>query len=180
MKAKRLAQYVCAAILAFGFGLNIQNALTGYGISDGSTSITAGDDTNSGSNGSTNGSTNGSSNGCSNGCSNCCSNCCSNGCSNCCSNGHCSNGSTSTRYYRGYIKCDLNFVDVDTTYTNVTPPPGDYTEQWRLQEDDGTMYIWARDISTIGKKGECMTLDNGYYTSIQECQKDFDMSCKKN
>ena len=59
MKSKRFAQYVCAAILATGFGLNIQNALTGYGISEGTTSITADGGSDTCSNGCSNGSFNG-------------------------------------------------------------------------------------------------------------------------
>ena len=85
MKSKRFAQYVCASILATGFGLNILNALSGYGISEGTTSITA---------------------------------------------------------------------------------------------EGGSMHIWTRDISTIGKKGECMPLENGFYSSIEECETDFDTNCK--
>lgn len=50
MKKKRIAQYCCAALVAAGIGLNIQNAIADYGIGKNSFSLLAGDESNSGSN----------------------------------------------------------------------------------------------------------------------------------
>ncbi|MBQ7685803.1 MAG: hypothetical protein IJT28_01060 [Bacteroidaceae bacterium] len=57
MKQKRIAQYCCAALVLVGMGLNIQNALTGYGLGENSLSLVAtggsgssGSNSNSGSN----------------------------------------------------------------------------------------------------------------------------------
>lgn len=41
MNKKRIAQYCCAALVASGIGLNIQNALSDYGISENSLSLIA-------------------------------------------------------------------------------------------------------------------------------------------
>lgn len=52
MNKKRIAQYCCAALVAAGVGLNIQNALENYGIGENSLSLVAigGSDSNSNSN----------------------------------------------------------------------------------------------------------------------------------
>ncbi len=41
MKTKRIAQLCCAALVAAGIGLNIQNALTDYGLNENSLSLVA-------------------------------------------------------------------------------------------------------------------------------------------
>lgn len=41
MKKKRIAQYCCAALVLVGMGLNIQNALTGYGLGENTLSLVA-------------------------------------------------------------------------------------------------------------------------------------------
>ena len=41
MKTKRIAQLCCAALVAAGIGLNIQNALTDYGMNENSLSLVA-------------------------------------------------------------------------------------------------------------------------------------------
>lgn len=41
MNRKRIAQYCCAALVAAGVGLNIQNAIENYGISENSISLVA-------------------------------------------------------------------------------------------------------------------------------------------
>ena len=41
MKIKRIAQYCCAALVAAGIGLNIQNAIENYGIGENSLSLVA-------------------------------------------------------------------------------------------------------------------------------------------
>lgn len=50
MKKKRIAQYCCAALVAAGLGLNIQNAIADYGIGQNSLSLVAGPGSNSNSN----------------------------------------------------------------------------------------------------------------------------------
>ena len=50
MKKNKIAQYCCAALVALGIGLNIQNALVDYGIGENSFSLVATGGTNSGSN----------------------------------------------------------------------------------------------------------------------------------
>ena len=37
MKKNKIAQYCCIALVAVGFGLNIQNAIENYGIGENST-----------------------------------------------------------------------------------------------------------------------------------------------
>jgi len=61
MNKKRIAQYCCAALVAAGIGLNIQNALSDYGIGQDSLSLVAkpGSGTNSNSNSNSNSNTNG-------------------------------------------------------------------------------------------------------------------------
>ena len=41
MKKKKIAQYCCAALVLAGMGLNIQNALTGYGLGENTLSLVA-------------------------------------------------------------------------------------------------------------------------------------------
>ena len=41
MNKKRMAQYCCAALVAAGIGLNVQNALSDYGIGENSLSLVA-------------------------------------------------------------------------------------------------------------------------------------------
>ena len=55
MNKKRIAQYCCAAIVAAGIGLNIQNALADYGIGKNSLSLIAIGGSGSGSSGSSSG-----------------------------------------------------------------------------------------------------------------------------
>ncbi len=57
MKTKRIAQLCCAALVAAGIGLNIQNALADYGIGESSLSLVAkpGSGTNSNPHSNTNG-----------------------------------------------------------------------------------------------------------------------------
>lgn len=50
MKSKKIALFSCAALVAAGIGLNIQNALADYGIGENSLSLVAGTGSNSGSN----------------------------------------------------------------------------------------------------------------------------------
>lgn len=54
MNRKRIAQYCCAALVAAGVGLNIQNAIADYGIGQNSFSLVAGPGSNSGSNSNSN------------------------------------------------------------------------------------------------------------------------------
>ena len=54
MNKKRIAQYCCAALVAAGVGLNIQNAIADYGIAENSLSLVAVGGTNSGSNSNSN------------------------------------------------------------------------------------------------------------------------------
>lgn len=54
MKSKKIALFSCAALVAAGIGLNIQNALTDYGIGENSLSLVAGPGSNSGSNSNSN------------------------------------------------------------------------------------------------------------------------------
>ena len=54
MNRKRIAQYCCAALVAAGVGLNIQNAIADYGIGQNSLSLVAGPGSNSGSNSNSN------------------------------------------------------------------------------------------------------------------------------
>lgn len=54
MNKKRIAQYCCAALVAAGVGLNIQNAIADYGIGENSLSLVAVGGTNSGSNSNSN------------------------------------------------------------------------------------------------------------------------------
>ena len=54
MNRKRIAQYCCAALVAAGIGLNIQNAIADYGIGENSLSLVAGPGSNSGSNSNSN------------------------------------------------------------------------------------------------------------------------------
>lgn len=56
MNKRRIAQYCCAALVAAGIGLNIQNALVDYGIGENSLSLIAdpGSGTNSNSNSNSN------------------------------------------------------------------------------------------------------------------------------
>lgn len=56
MQKKRIAQYCCAALVAAGIGLNIQNALEDYGIGENSLSLIA--DPGSGSNSNSNSNSN--------------------------------------------------------------------------------------------------------------------------
>lgn len=58
MKKKRIAQYCCAALVASGIGLNIQNALADYGIGVNSLSLVAVGGSNSGSNSNSNSNSN--------------------------------------------------------------------------------------------------------------------------
>ena len=54
MNKKRIAQLCCAALVASGIGLNIQNAIADYGIGENSLSLVAGPGSNSGSNSNSN------------------------------------------------------------------------------------------------------------------------------
>ena len=54
MNKKRIAQYCCAALVAAGVGLNIQNAIADYGIAENSFSLVAVGGSNSGSNSNSN------------------------------------------------------------------------------------------------------------------------------
>ncbi len=54
MKSKKIALFSCAALVAAGIGLNIQNALADYGIGENSLSLVAGPGSNSGSNSNSN------------------------------------------------------------------------------------------------------------------------------
>lgn len=54
MNKSRIAQYCCAALVAAGVGLNIQNAIADYGIGENSFSLVAGPGSNSGSNSNSN------------------------------------------------------------------------------------------------------------------------------
>ena len=59
MKKKRIVQYCCAALVAAGVGLNIQNAIADYGIAENSLSLVAvGPGSNSGSNSNSNSNSN--------------------------------------------------------------------------------------------------------------------------
>ena len=55
MNKNRIAQYCCAALVAVGIGLNIQNAIADYGIGEKSLSLVADPGSNSGSNSNSNG-----------------------------------------------------------------------------------------------------------------------------
>lgn len=59
MNKKRIAQYCCAALVAAGVGLNIQNAIADYGIAENSFSLVAVGGSNSGSNSNSNSNSNG-------------------------------------------------------------------------------------------------------------------------
>ena len=59
MNRKRIAQYCCAALVAAGIGLNIQNAIADYGIGENSLSLVATGGSGSGSSGSSSGSSSG-------------------------------------------------------------------------------------------------------------------------
>ena len=70
MKKNKIAQYCCIALVAIGFGLNIQNAIENYGLGEDSHSLVADGDSSTGSdstsgldtsNGDSNGNSNGSS-----------------------------------------------------------------------------------------------------------------------
>lgn len=54
MNKKRIAQYCCAALVAAGVGLNIQNAIADYGIGENTLSLVAVGGSNSGSNSNSN------------------------------------------------------------------------------------------------------------------------------
>ena len=54
MNKKRIAQYCCAALVAAGIGLNIQNAIADYGIGENSLSLVAVGGSGSGSNSNSN------------------------------------------------------------------------------------------------------------------------------
>ena len=54
MNKKRIAQYCCAALVATGIGLNVQNAIADYGIDENSLSLVADPSSNSGSNSNSN------------------------------------------------------------------------------------------------------------------------------
>ncbi len=58
MSKKRIAQYCCAALVAAGVGLNIQNAIADYGIAENSLSLVAVGGSNSGSNSNSNSNSN--------------------------------------------------------------------------------------------------------------------------
>ncbi|MBO6124575.1 MAG: hypothetical protein J6P55_01770 [Bacteroidaceae bacterium] len=58
MKSKKIALFSCAALVAAGIGLNIQNALANYGIGENSLSLVAGPGSNSGSNSNSNSNSN--------------------------------------------------------------------------------------------------------------------------
>ena len=58
MNRKRIAQYCCAALVAAGVGLNIQNAIVDYGIGLNSLSLVAGPGSNSDSNSNSNSNSN--------------------------------------------------------------------------------------------------------------------------
>ncbi len=58
MNKKRIAQYCCAALVAAGVGLNIQNAIADYGIAENSLSLVAVGGSNSGSNSNSNSNSN--------------------------------------------------------------------------------------------------------------------------
>jgi hypothetical protein len=62
MNRKRIALYCCAALVASGIGLNIQNAIADYGIGQNSLSLVAGPGSNSGSNSNSNSNSNWNSN----------------------------------------------------------------------------------------------------------------------
>jgi hypothetical protein len=62
MNRKRIAQYCCAAIVASGIGLNIQNAIADYGIGEDSLSLLAKPGSGSNSNSNSNSNTNSNSN----------------------------------------------------------------------------------------------------------------------
>jgi hypothetical protein len=71
MKKNKIAQYCCIALVAVGFGLNIQNAIENYGLGEDSHSLVADGDSSTGSDSSSgpdtsNGDSNGNSNGSSN------------------------------------------------------------------------------------------------------------------
>lgn len=55
MQKKKIAQYCCAALVAAGIGLNIQNAIADYGMKENSFSLVAVGGTNTGSNSNSNG-----------------------------------------------------------------------------------------------------------------------------
>ena len=55
MNKKRIAQYCCAALVAAGIGLNIQNAIADYGIGENSFALVAVGGSNSGSSSNSNG-----------------------------------------------------------------------------------------------------------------------------
>ena len=59
MNKKRIVQLCCAALVASGIGLNIQNAIAGYGIGENSLSLVATGGSGSGSSGSSSGSSSG-------------------------------------------------------------------------------------------------------------------------
>lgn len=59
MKKNKIALFSCAALVAAGIGLNIQNALADYGIGENSFSLVAGPGSNSGSNSNSNSNSNG-------------------------------------------------------------------------------------------------------------------------
>lgn len=50
MNKKRITQYCCAALVAAGIGLNVQNAIADCGIAENSLSLVAGPGSSSGSN----------------------------------------------------------------------------------------------------------------------------------
>ena len=58
MKSKKIAFFSCAALVAAGIGLNIQNAIADYGIGENSFSLVAVGGSNSGSNSNSNSNTN--------------------------------------------------------------------------------------------------------------------------
>ncbi len=58
MNKKRIVQFCCAALVASGIGLNIQNAIADYGIAENSLSLVAGPGSNSGSNSNSNSNSN--------------------------------------------------------------------------------------------------------------------------
>ena len=58
MNKKRIVQLCCAALVVSGIGLNIQNAIAGYGIGENSLSLVAGPGSNSGSNSNSNSNSN--------------------------------------------------------------------------------------------------------------------------
>ena len=149
MKKNKIAQYCCIALVAVGFGLNIQNAIENYGLGEDSHSLVADGDSSTGSDSSSgpDGSNGDSSN--------------NPDTSNPDSNGSNNQGST-VKFSCAREKCK----EEKTEETKVSEhKPG---IDWFLKYEYNNTKTWARTITYTYYKGTCIPGGNGTLT-IDDC-----------